>query len=200
MDNNEQKNQLDTKIWQTKGSRFNAYRRLAKRNSILTFVTSLSSIHLLSIGIIQLSSLIKITSNQSQWLSFTSIILSIIILAYSLFESGKEHGLKSEKHHLCALELDTCYSKLAFIKPDNSIELSKLAEDYNEIKQKHSLNHEPIDNNYFKLEHLNSFDEMKSKNILKRLMISFSYKYYDILVAGIFICAPLSISVFILSK
>ena len=199
MDNNEKEN-LNSRIWQTKGSRFNAYRRLAKRNSILTFVTSLSSIHLLSIGIIQLSHLIIITPNQSQWLSFTSIILSIIILAYSLFESGKEHGLKSEKHHLCALELDKCYSKLQFITQDKITELSKLAEDYNEIKQKHLLNHEPIDNDYFQLEHLNDFDEMKSKNVIKRWMISFSYKYYDILIAGIFICIPLSISIFILSR
>ena len=131
MENTDQKKELKTRIWQTKGSRFNAYRRLAKRNSILTFVTSLSSIHLLSIGIVQLSDLITITQIQSQWLSFTSIILSIIILAYSLFESGKEHGLKSEKHHLCALELDKCYSKLQFIAKDQTTELSKLAEDYN---------------------------------------------------------------------
>ena len=194
MDNKEL---LNNRIWRTKGSRFNAYRRLAKKNSTLTFVTSCSSIHLLAISIIQLTNLVTISTNQSQWLSFISIIISIIILAYGLYENGKEHGLKSERHHSCGIELDGCYSKLQFIPSTETDKISAIANEYNQITAKYLLNHETIDDIYFQLQNPDDFPNIAKISKFKRLRIELNYKHYDTIIGFIFVIVPVLISLVI---
>jgi hypothetical protein len=192
-DNN--KNKLISRIWRTKGSRFNAYRRLATKNKVLTFVTSFSSIHLLAIGILQLTSLITLTKEQSQLLSFISIILSIIILAYSLIENGKEHGLKSERHHLCGIDLDRIYTRLELVDGNDTENIAKLADNYNLVTKKYLHNHETIDDEYFQLQHPTDFTVMASKYWFSKLKIRFFYGYYDAMKALVFSFVPLIISI-----
>ncbi|WP_405632880.1 SLATT domain-containing protein [Pseudoalteromonas sp. Ld20] len=195
MDNKEL---LNNRIWRTKGSRFNAYRRLAKKNSTLTFVTSCSSIHLLAISILQLTNLVTISANQSQWLSFISIIISIIILAYGLYENGKEHGLKSERHHSCGIELDGCYSKLQFIKVDEIEKVTAIADKYNQITAKYLLNHETIDDLYFQLQNPVDFPDIAKVSTFGKLKIELTYKYYDAIIGFLFVIIPVLISLIIM--
>lgn len=195
MDNKEL---LNNRIWRTKGSRFNAYRRLAKKNSTLTFVTSCSSIHLLAISILQLTNLVTISANQSQWLSFISIIISIIILAYGLYENGKEHGLKSERHHSCGIELDGCFSKLQFIKVDEIEKVTAIADKYNQITAKYLLNHETIDDLYFQLQNPADFPDIAKVRTFGKLKIELTYKYYDAIIGFLFVIIPVLISLIIM--
>lgn len=189
------KTNLNNRIWRTKGARFNAYRRLEKKNSALTFITSFSSIHLLAIAILQLSSLVPLSAEQSKLLNFISITISIIILAYSLFEGGKEHGLKSERHHLCGIELDRCYSRLQHITDDGTSELIKLTDEYNDVTEKYLLNHDSVDDEFFQLQNPNDFANMKSNNFFKKFTVKFLYSYYDKVKAIIFAFAPLYVSI-----
>jgi hypothetical protein len=189
------KTNLNNRIWRTKGARFNAYRRLEKKNSALTFITSFSSIHLLAIAILQLSSLVSLSAEQSKLLNFISITISIIILAYSLFEGGKEHGLKSERHHLCGIELDRCYSRLQHITDDGTSELIKLTDEYNDVTEKYLLNHDSVDDEFFQLQNPNDFANMKSNNFFKKFTVKFLYSYYDKVKAIIFAFAPLYVSI-----
>ncbi|NQY87205.1 MAG: SLATT domain-containing protein [Colwellia sp.] len=189
------KTSLNNRIWRTKGARFNAYRRLEKKNSALTFITSFSSIHLLAIGILQLSNLITLSDDQSKLLNFITITISIIILAYSLVEGGKEHGLKSERHHLCGIELDRCYSKLQHITAGDTYGLIKLTEDYNDVTEKYLLNHDTVDDEFFQLQNPNDFAIMKSKSLFKKFTVKFLYAYYDKVKAIVFAVAPLYISI-----
>ena len=160
----DKKTKIMTRIWRTKGCRFNAYRRLLKKNSVLTFVTSFSSIHLLAIGILQLTTLITLSADQSQLLSFISIILSIIILAYSLIENGKEHGLKSERHHSCGIDLGRIYTQLELLEKNDTVGVSQLANKYDLVTKKYLLNHETIDDEFFQLHHPTDFPQINSKN------------------------------------
>jgi hypothetical protein len=194
-DNTTNKTNLNNRIWRTKGARFNAYRRLEKKNSALTFITSFSSIHLLAIAILQLSSLVPLSADQSKLLNFISITISIIILAYSLFEGGKEHGLKSERHHLCGIELDRCYSRLQHITDGSTSELIKLANEYNDVTEKYLLNHDSVDDEFFQLQNPNDFENMKSNDFLKKLTVKFLYSYYDNVKAIIFAFVPLYVSI-----
>ncbi len=195
MDNKEL---LNNRIWRTKGSRFNAYRRLAKKNSTLKFVTSCSSIHLLAISILQLSNLVTISENQSRWLSFISIIISIIILAYGLYENGKEHGLKSERHHSCGIELDGCYSKLQFIEDNEKSKVIEIADEYNQITAKYLLNHETIDDLYFKLQNPDDFPNIATISKFGKIKIELTYKYYDTIIGFLFVIIPVLISLAIM--
>ncbi len=189
------KNSLNNRIWRTKGARFNAYRRLEKKDSALTFITSFSSVHLLAIAILQLSNLVTLSDEQSKLLNFISITISIIILAYSLFEGGKEHGLKSERHHLYGIELDRCYSKLQHIDESNTKELINLAEDYNDVTEKYLLNHDTVDDEFFKLQYPDDFPNMHSSGFFNKLRINFFYSYYDKVKAALFAVVPLLITI-----
>jgi hypothetical protein len=193
MDDLTNKKNLYNRIWRTKGCRFNAYRRLAKKNSVLTFVTAFSSIHLLAIGILQLTSLIAISTAQSKLLSFISIILSIIILAYSLIENGKEHGLKSERHHLCGIDLDRIYTKLQLTSETDIKEIIKLGSSYNSVTKRYLLNHEEIDDLYFQLQNPDEYPDIPVK-----WKVNFFYNYYDYTKAAMFVLIPLVISIYVL--
>ncbi|MCP4989549.1 MAG: SLATT domain-containing protein [Colwellia sp.] len=188
------KTSLNNRIWRTKGARFNAYRRLEKKNSALTFITAFSSIHLLAIAILQLSNLVPLSADQSKLLNFISITISIIILAYSLFEGGKEHGLKSERHHLCGIELDRCYSKLQFIDDSDTTGIIALAEEYNEVTEKYLLNHNTIDDDFFKLTCADDFPAMAGKSLFSKFKIYFFYSYYNAAKAFVLAVVPLFIS------
>ena len=187
---------LDDKIWRTKGARFNAFRRLSKKQDIFTFVTAASSIHLLAISIVQLADFFKISESQSTLLNLTSILLSIIILAYSLIEGGKSHGIKAERHHLCGIELDKIYNDLIFSK-DNEQEHQRISEEYNNSIEKYMLNHETIDDEYFMLQHLHQFIRLKEKGKWEHFKISVIYQYFDIIKAAFFILVPVAITIFI---
>jgi hypothetical protein len=194
----DKRTKIMNRIWRTKGCRFNAYRRLSKKNSVLTFVTSFSSIHLLAIGILQLTTLITLSNKQSQLLSFISIILSIIILAYSLIENGKEHGLKSERHHLCGIDLGRIYTQLELLTKEDTAEIAKLATSYDLVTKKYLLNHETIDDEFFQLQHPKDFTVMNSKNRFEKFRIKFLYGYFDATKAAVFVFTPLLISFFII--
>ncbi|TWX71400.1 SLATT domain-containing protein [Colwellia sp. C1TZA3] len=189
------KTSLNNRIWRTKGARFNAYRRLEKKNSALTFITAFSSIHLLAIAILQLSNLVTLSDDQSKLLNFISITISIIILAYSLFEGGKEHGLKSERHHLCGIELDRCYSKLQHITEGDTSELIKLTEDYNDVTEKYLLNHDTVDDEFFQLQYPSDFPNMHSSGFFNVLKVNFFYSHYDKVKAALFAVLPLLLTI-----
>jgi len=184
---NDSRQDLQKLIWKTKGARFNASRRLKKRNVVLTFITSFSSIHLLSISIIQLSNLIALNPNQSKWLGFVSIILSIIILVYGLIEGSKEHGINSERYHACGIELGKAYTKLRYSEDDYT---SDVLNEYNSILERYSLNHEPIDFDFFKTEHGNVF----KSSWINEVVVKLKYKCSAYFLAFILMSVPLSIT------
>ena len=116
---------LDLKIWRTKGARFNAYRRTLKKQDILTYVTSFSSVHLIIIATLQLSNIVPLSQNQTSWLSLITIALSIIILVYGLIEGGKEYGKKAERYHACGKDLDVLYNQLLIAKENKNDNYAK---------------------------------------------------------------------------
>ena len=195
MDTSSFTDQLDLKIWRTKGARFNAYRRLGKKKNILTYVTSLSSVHLTVIATIQLSSLIPLQQNQSTLLNLTTIAISLVILVYGLIEGGKDYGLKSEKYHMCGLDLDKIYNKLQLAKDRNNNDLiESISIEYGEILEKYSLNHQDVDDHYFQLSHKNSFQKFNSCNPYDKLKVWFFYKWLDVFLAAILTILPIFVS------
>jgi hypothetical protein len=187
------KSKLDRNIWRTKGARFNAHRRLLKNQKVFTFVTAFSSIHLLSISILQLTDLVKLSEAQSDWLSFISIVLSIIILAYSLAVSGEEYGLKSEKHHSCGIELDKVNTRLQLIG-SSSNELADIANQYHQCLEKHMLNHDVVDDEYFQVQHVHEFVGMRNRGYLGRFKIKYSYGFSYLTYGLLFVIIPLLVS------
>lgn len=191
MDEEEYKN-LNTKIWKTKGARFNAYRRNLNKSNILTYITTISSIHLVVLSIFQLSNIVTLTNQQSQWLSFVAVATAIIILAYGLVEGGKNHGVLAENYHLCGKEISKVYNKLQIcFKNQNIEEIAKLSNEYDCILEKYTHNHAPIDYEYFQSEHPHEFLAYNQKKSLQKFIVWFMYKGIDFTLASLFILLPI---------
>lgn len=191
---------LDTDIWRTKGARFNAYRRLSDKQLLVTIVTSFSSIHLIAISILQISNVIPISDIGHNLLSFISIIVSIAILVYGLIEGGKNYGLKAEKLHACGLELDTLYKKLrVFIDKDDTEEIYSIAIEYPELLSKFNLNHEPIDDRYFRISDPGVFYKGGLPS-LEPYKTTFSYIWASRLLASLTIFIPFLLSACVIFK
>lgn len=185
MATNSFQDKLDTKVWRTKGARFNAYRRVLRRHNILTWVTSFSSVHLLIVSIVQLVPMVNISPQQNTSLSLISITLSLIILVYGLIEGGKQYGLQAERFHACGLDLSRIYDKLLASNGDEKVVLS-IALEYSDVLQRYSLNHEVIDDLYFRLQNKQEFKELEDRNCISRMLIWFSFNYTAVALA---ICA-----------
>jgi len=190
MDIERYKKSLDDKLWRTKGARFNAHRRLARKQSLVVFVTSASSIHLISLSIFQISGFFCLTELQSYLLSLTSIIVSIVILVYGLIEGGKNYGLLSEVHHRCGLDIDRLYKQI-FLS-DTVYELKKLSREYDNLLEKHSTNHNEIDDLYFQSCHPKEFPCLNYPK-----WVHFRFNYKDFSFAFLVVIIPIFISFWI---
>jgi len=196
MSENSESNIFETQLWKTIGSRFNAYRRTARKHTILTYITTISSIHILLIGIFQLSTIVELTTKQSQILSLISISTAIIILCYGLIEGGKNYGLQSENYHLCGKDLNKIYSKLKNINAkERTGKLEVLTTEYSHILDKYTLNHTAVDYKYFLIQHPKDFPEYANKYSIKALTALFNYQVIDLFFAALFILLPLSLTI-----
>nr|WP_067287220.1 SLATT domain-containing protein [Marinobacterium profundum] len=200
MDDNFKKlrKELDDKIWRTKGARFNAHRRLNKKQNLVVFVTSVSSIHLISLSILQISNVLLITERQDSLISFSSIIVSIVILVYGLVEGGKNYGLLSEVHHRCGIEIDRVYKRI--FTSGNIADLLNISDTYDDLLQKFSTNHDLIDDQFFIASHSKEYKETHSYSFLKRKTVSIIYLYKDMFIGLLAVLIPTITSLSILFK
>lgn len=141
--------ELKTKIWKTKGARFNASRRLQSRKVWGSYLVSAYSIYILAIGIYSLTE-----THTSTILNLASIIGSLLILVFSLHEGSLNAEQKSERHHVCARELTALYDKVALhTQLASTDKAEELIEEYARIIERAPENHDPIDYDLFRTEH-----------------------------------------------
>ena len=105
MANSKNIEKLTCNIWITRGARFNAYRRLARKNYASIFTISILSFY--NIGIALFPDVIE-----TKLVPPTSIAVSIFILIISLLEAGKGYAVKSERMHQNAVDLNYLLNKI----------------------------------------------------------------------------------------
>jgi hypothetical protein len=88
----------------TKGSRFNAAKRLEGRDSKMALLVAVASS--LVIALTVLPFFYKLPSLISADLSVATLIASVLILAISLFQYSANDAVTAEQHHRCALEVN----------------------------------------------------------------------------------------------
>lgn len=167
---------LRAKIWKTKGSRFNAVRRLNNK-----YQFSLSSISILSIYGIAIPIIQGVVKNpQCQKVndiySAISLILSVFTLAISLLEGAKNYQLRAEKLHNNAVKISSLQSKLDYLivrKSGNANflqQLGNISARYEKLIKECPENHEPQDYTLFMAQNRKDFnDNDKNKNWVKKL-------------------------------
>lgn len=155
--NNSFEEELNYKLWSTKGARFAASHRNHTLNKLSSKSIGYLSAYLIIIGIVNLYDInllgIKILDNQ---VGFISTAFSVLILLFSQLESSENFALKSERYHNCSLDISELYNRARFTKnfttnPINKQnELLQISIEYDTILKKYE-NHLPIDYLQFQL-------------------------------------------------
>lgn len=150
--------ELNYKIWSTKGSRFNASTRLSKMARWSNFALTMLSVYLTAVGLLSVYNISVSTDKLDENLIAYSITcLSILVLVLGQIESAKDYSMKAKEFHNCGLELSKIYNDLRIYKTlkenqtlaDNEQFARKISDAYQRVLEKHE-NHQAIDNDKFK--------------------------------------------------
>jgi hypothetical protein len=177
--------ELYDKMWKTKGSRFNAYERLRRRHTRSAYATSLLSAYLIVLSLIQPFGLFQ--GADTKMISFFSVAVSIMLLAFVTLESAAEYNLKGNNFHNCAKDIGRIFNELHALIEKGETDILKfegIAEQYANILDKYD-NHTPIDYDVHKTKHRKDFQ----LNIIQRQWILLKANYltdghYFIIMTG----------------
>ncbi|WP_293742054.1 SLATT domain-containing protein [uncultured Pedobacter sp.] len=166
--------ELNYKIWSTKGARFHAHSRLKRLSKISGLCNSLISVYLTAAGLLSVYNIYN-----SQWISesvtaYSVTCLSILALVFGQIESAKDFNVKAKEFHACGLELSELYNELRIFKtlrpnatdPEKEEFAKYSSGKYQRILEKYD-NHLPIDNSRFKAtkpdyHNMSSFDVFRA--------------------------------------
>jgi len=181
--------ELNYKIWSTKGDRFEADKRLtivAKMSNISLSILSAYLIIASLISVYNLHSEIKI-----ELINYVVTALSILLLVLSQYENAQNYSLRAKDFHNCGLELSSLYNQLRLFKTlnPNSTENEKrefaikLSQEYQNVLAKYA-NHISIDYDNFKLAHLEYFKNVTSteKILIETRNFLIRYFWYSIII------------------
>lgn len=145
---------FDRQIWRTIGARFNASRRLQRKQNASVFSISILSVYLMIEAVIPPSFIKNIDP-----VSINSVVIlaSVFILILSLLEARKSYELKAERLHNSAIALNKVYGMWQLDKA-NEVGARKCIEEYHVLISTCSENHEPIDDAVFRAAHRVDFN------------------------------------------
>jgi hypothetical protein len=143
--------ELNYKIWVTKGSRFNANKRLLIIAKWSNLCQSFLSVYLIAVGLMSVYNIYSGGINENL-IAYTMTILSILLLVFGQIENAKDFKTKAKEFHNCGLELSELYNKLRIFKTldDKTSEkekrkfADKISEKYERILKRHE-NHNKLD-------------------------------------------------------
>lgn len=165
--------ELNYKIWSTKGTRFEADKRLTRISNISNISFSIMSAYLIIAGLLAVYN-IENDSENLKLINYYVTALSIIQLVLAQYENSQDYKLRAKNFHDCGLELSILYNKLRTFKTlNNNVSeyeilnfCKKLSDEYQSILSKHE-NHLPIDYENFKISHRSYFTEINDEDVKK---------------------------------
>lgn len=209
--------QLRRRIWITKGSRFEASRKLSFQGQLSITSISFLSVYAIAISIIQ--NTVDSTSqcsNLNNLYTITAILLSVFILVLSLLEGLKNYQLRAERLYNNAKELSQLYKKLKFFLSCLNLEvftendpyefIYNIQKQYDDLIDRCQENHDPDDYWLFKAKKLKCFSEdfedryylFKDRNYLPKIhlrswwiQIAYTIKHYWLYIISIFFPVPI---------
>lgn len=174
--------ELSYKIWSTKGSRFEADKRLTIISKMSNISLSILSAYLIIaslISVYNLHSSIKI-----DLINYVVTSLSIILLVLSQYENSQNYNLRAKEFHNCGLELSSLYNQLRQFKTMNENAsdyerrnfATKLSDEYQRILLRFE-NHLSIDYDNFKISHTEYFNNLSEKEKKRIKLKNFRIRY-----------------------
>lgn len=145
----------------TKGVRFNASKRLEKSEKTRTSVIAYASASVIVLTI--LPAFFRLPAFVTGLLALATVGMSVVILAATLIQNSDAAMVKSDQFHRCALEVNALRRRLLTDTSAATEELATYAAQYNDIMQKYGLNHDPVDYEQYRQEHLDEFPELAAQ-------------------------------------
>ncbi|GAB3341283.1 SLATT domain-containing protein [Marivirga atlantica] len=159
--------ELNYKLWSTKGTRFKASKRLLTQNDLSNKAIAFLSAYLIILGLLSVYRVTGGTEISSNLIAFGSTTLSILLLAFSQMEAAQDFKIKAMNFQDCALKVSAIYDKLriekTLVKPDEGQKVTickELSKQYQDILENYP-NHEHIDYKIFRSEHAEYFELSK---------------------------------------
>lgn len=154
---------LNKKIWTTKGSRFNAARRL--NNKFQFSITSISILSIYGVSIPILQGIINVSKCPQLNSIYTAVstILSISILVLSLLDSSKNYQVRADRLYNNALKIRNLHRQLEYaINCElNNANFQKKIQDfssrYEKLINECPENHDTEDYDLFRAQHREDF-------------------------------------------
>jgi len=161
---------LKTDAWRTAGARYNAARRLQRRDLFATISLSMFSAVGVGLAVVQRIYNFQSGSPADNYVTALSVCLSVFLLVISLIEWGAGNSVKADRLHQNAEELNAFQRELGLVVLDFRAKTSVTTTDaatylkrYDEIKARCSFNHESLDDRLFVATHRDS-PEFKRPN------------------------------------
>lgn len=190
--------ELRTRAWRTAGARYNAARRLRRRELFSTISLAMFSSVSIAVAFLQrIYSTVPGTALDN-YLTALAACLGVFILAISLMEWGAANGAKAETLHRNAEDLTAYHLKLAqrLAQLGDKVALSwdsveELRKDYEIIKERCPHNHLPLDDLLFRADRRTAkeFVTSEGKPLISWWMkqwISFHWSVLSVWYFGIF--------------
>ncbi len=108
--------ELNYKIWSTKGSRFNANKRVVQVSKLSNLCNSMLSVYLIAIGLLSVYNIYNEKLYSENLIAYSITCLSILLLVFGQIENAKEYSSKAKEYHNCGLELSSLYNELRIFK------------------------------------------------------------------------------------
>lgn len=182
--------ELNYKIWSTKGARFEADKRLTKISNMSNISFSIMSAYLIIAGLLAVYN-IKNNVTNLNLINYYVTALSILQLVLVQYESSQDYKLKAKSFHDCGLELSVLYNKLRTFKTLNDSAsyfetlnfCKQLSDEYQSILSRF-INHSPIDYDNFKISHRSYFKEITNDEVkmIKRKFWWTCYGWYTLVI------------------
>ncbi len=154
---------LKTTAWRTSCARFNAARRLKRRDGFATFSIAIFSAISVGVSVVPKIYALPAGSVVENHLTTLSIFIGIFVVIISLIEWAANSQSASEKLYANAVKLNAFHRKLdQFLAngiSDNQYsndDVTSFREEYESIKESCPLNHLPVDDLLFMAEHRKS--------------------------------------------
>ena len=147
---------LRTDAWRTSSARYNAARRLSRREFFATISLALLSAMTVAVAFIQ-RVYAPSSSPVDNYFTVVSASLGVFLLTISLVEWGAKTGSIADALHQNAEKLNALQRKIGIKiaalgsgSPMTWVEAQALADEYEAIKADCRHNHQPIDDEYFR--------------------------------------------------
>lgn len=143
---------LLSKMWKTKGSRFNAHARLKARHWASVLATSLLALYLVALSLCQLTFADALTPFGDKMLSIGGVVVSVFLIIITLVENARNYLGDAEKMHQSALAISELYNRFQALTIDQAdAERLRFNEQYSDVLKSIPVDHKDLDYKRFQI-------------------------------------------------